>query len=309
MLDLVTLAIFVFVMCVAWLVARTLLRPRTTGMAVPSGPGRSALSVYEDSSSPVLESLAGQLPQSFSVGEELDKDLRRAGYYGTYARQRYLALRNGLVVLTVLAAGGIAVAIGPKHQRAVAWTLAAGVLAAILAFAVPRVVLALRARRRVERIRGALPDALDTISMCLHGGISLQECLGYVGQEMLAVHWDLGIELLMVSQQTDINSFEFAIQQFAARIDATEVIALAALVTQNQRLGTGVVDSIRDFADNLRLKRRQTAEAKASRAELFLLFPVIFCLLPSILFLLWGPPILSIIDFFQGPASPLRINR
>jgi len=34
-------------------------------------------------------------------------------------------------------------------------------------------------------------------------------------------------------------------------------------VTQNQRLGTGIVDSIQDYADSLRLKRRQMAEAKA----------------------------------------------
>jgi len=41
-----------------------------------------------------------------------------------------------------------------------------------------------------------------------------------VGQELMSVHPDLSLELLMVGQQTDINSFEFAIQQFAARIDA-----------------------------------------------------------------------------------------
>lgn len=303
MLNLITLATFVFVLGVAWLVMRSLVKPRPTAVAgSPAGD-------YDDRSSPVMESLARQLPQNLFASETLDKDLHRAGYYRTYARQRYLAVRNGVVILTVLAAGAIAVAIGPKHQKAVWWTLGAGVVAAIVAFAVPRVVLAIQARRRVSRIRAALPDALDTIAMCLQGGISLQECLGYVGQETMAVHPDLGLELMMVSQQTDINSFDFAIQQFATRIDASEVVALAALVTQTQRLGTRIVDSIRDFADNLRLKRRQMAEAKASRAELFLLFPVIFCLLPSILLLLWGPPILSLIDFIQGPASPLRINQ
>ena len=144
---------------------------------------------------------------------------------------------------------------------------------------------------------------MDTISMCLHGGISLQECLGYVGQEMMSVHPDLALELLMVGQQAEINSFEFAIQQFAARIDAPEIVALASLVTQNQRLGTGIVDSIREFADSLRLKRRQMAEAKARRAELFLLFPSSFASCHRFL-ILWGPPILNI-DFIRGPGSPI----
>ena len=177
-----------------------------------------------------------------------------------------------------------------------------GLVAAVMCFSLPRVILAGNAKRRVERISAALPDALDTISMCLHGGISLQECLGFVGQEMMSVQPDLSLELLMVGQQADINSFEFAIEQFAARIDAPEIVAWASLVTQNQRLGTGIVESIQDFADSLRLKRRQMAEAKTGRAELFLLFPIVFCLVPSILLLLWGPPILSLIDFLQVQA-------
>jgi tight adherence protein C len=83
---------------------------------------------------------------------------------------------------------------------------------------------------------------------------------------------------------------------------------MASLVTQNQRLGTGIVDSMRDFADSLRLKRRQIAEAQAGRTELFLLFPVVFCLVPSILLLLWGPPILEMLDFLSGPSSPLNVS-
>lgn len=307
-LDLITLATFVFIASLGWLVAQALLKPRPTPAAAPLLDGLLAAAASDARSNPFVESLAAQLPQTLFGGEELDKDLRRAGHYGPYARRRFLALRNGLTILAVFVTGIIAVAIGPQHQKAVAWTLVAGLVAVVVAFALPRVVLAINARRRLARISDALPDALDTVSMCLYGGLSLQECLGYVGREMISVHPDLALELLMVGQQADINSFEFAIQQFATRIDALEIVALASLVAQNQRLGAGIVDSLREFADNLRLKRRQTAEAKAGRTELFLLFPVIFCLVPSVLLILWGPPILSLIDFIQGPASPIRIN-
>jgi tight adherence protein C len=309
MLDLVTAAIFLFVVSLVWLLGRVVLRPRQRTVITPSlenvslGPSAE---LYDAPRSAWTESLAGQL--TLFAGDELDKDLRRAGHYWPRARQRFLARRNGLMILAVIVTGILVVWIGPQHRRAVWWTLGVGSLAAILGFTLPRIALTIGASRRVGRIRAALPDALDTVSMCLHGGISLQECLGYVGQEMMSVHPDLALELLMVGQHTDINSFEFAFQQFAARIDAPEVVALAALVTQTQRLGTGIVDSIRDFADNLRLKRRQMAEARASRTELFLLFPIIFCLMPSILLILWGPPILTLIDFIRGPASPLRMN-
>ena len=304
MLNLITFAVFIFVVAVVWLSARALLKPRPI---VATAPGLSDwnLSGAKVEPSPLVESLAGQLPQALFAREELDKDFRRAGYYRPNASRRFLAFRNGLVILAVLATGIAAVAIGPGRQEIVIWTLIGGAITAILCYAVPRVVLAINARRRVEQIRDALPDAMDTISMCLYGGISLQECLGHVGEELMSVHPDLGLELQIVGRQADINSFDFAIGQFASRIDAPEIVAMASMITQNRRLGTGIIDSFRDFADSVRLKRRQLAEAKASRTELFLLFPVIFCLVPSILLLLWGPPILALIDFLGGPASPL----
>ena len=309
MIDIITVGIFVFVVSLVWLFARGFLRPRSTLM-VASVPGRGNVLLSgnpsDDRTGDLVDSLAAQLPQSFFGSEELEKDFRRAGYYRTSQRSRYFALRNALAIAILLATGGIAVAIGPPHQRAL-WILAAGVLAAMVGFSLPRVFLAVSARHRVERIRAALPDAMDTIGMCLHGGISLQECLGYVGEELMYVHPDLALELLIVGRQAEINSFEFAIQQFAGRIDASEVIALASLVSQNQRLGASIVDSVREFADSLRLKRRQMAEARASRAELFLLFPVVFCLVPSILLLLWGPPILSLVEFLQGQTVPTTV--
>ncbi|MGA2066201.1 MAG: type II secretion system F family protein [Thermoguttaceae bacterium] len=306
MLDLLTLATFLFITSLVWLAA-ILLRRRwmvPAGMALPgAGTGRAADDRFARA---VVEGLAAQVPQGWTGGEELDKDLRRAGYYRPGARQRLAALRNGLAILVIVAAGAIAVGLGPTRQKGVFWTLGIGALTAILVWSVPRMVLAINARRRVLRIRSALPDALDIINMCLEGGVSLRECLTQVGRETLAVHPDLGIELLIVGQQTEIDSFEFAVQQFAARIDAPEVISLAAIVTQNQRLGTGIAESIREFADNLRLKRRQMAEAKASLAELFLLFPVVFCLVPSVVLLLWGPFVLQLVEHLRT-SLPIRI--
>jgi tight adherence protein C len=303
MLDLVTLVVFALVASLVWLSVSVLGRPRPAPAGVPL-PG-IAPTAADRRGGPLVESLAAQLPEVSLVGEVLDKDLRRAGYYRPAARQRFLALRNGLTILAVIVTGLVAVAIGPDHPAAVVRTLAVGLVVAGMCWALPRLVLAVQAKRRVRRIQAGLPDALDTISMCLGGGISLQECLAYVGGEMTPVHPDLALELLIVNQQADISSFEFGIQQFAARLDAPEIVALAALVTQSQRLGTGLVEAVREFADDLRLKRRQTAEAKAGRAELFLLFPIVLCLVPSVILVLWGPSLLEIWRFLRDLEAPI----
>jgi tight adherence protein C len=317
--NLLTVASFLLTVSLVWLAALLLRRlwaaPADRDVQDVGGAGRRAIlpgGPRGESEDPLaramVEALAGQVPQAWTGGEELDKDLRRAGYYRPGSRQRLTALRNGLAILVILLAAAVAVGLGPTRPKAVYWTVGLGVLTAVLAWSVPRVMLAINARRRVMRIRAALPDTLDTINMCLEGGISLRDCLTHVGRETVAVHPDLGIELLIVAQQAEINSFEFAMRQFAARIDAPEIISLSAIVTQNQRLGTGIAESIREFADNLRLKRRQMAEAKASLAELFLLFPVVFCLVPSVIIVLWGPFLLTLVEHLRNPL-PIHMLR
>ena len=108
------------------------------------------------------------------------------------------------------------------------------------------------------------------------------------------------MELIIIRKQSDLASLDFAFKQFADRIDAPEVRSLAVLVSQGQRLGTSIVDSVRDYADSLRLKWRQTADEQASKAGAKLLFPVILCLLPAFFIILWGPAVLELWKFLQG---------
>jgi len=307
MIELVTLVTFVLVVgLVFWVahVARKLhrdpLRQRLAAAAGMEAPADDRAATRET----LVQSFAAQLPEFTAGGDELDRDLRRAGYYRPTARREYLAIRNALVILVVILTGALAVIVGPAREAAVLRVLGVGLLVAAVFWSIPRVLLAVRAKRRVTRICRALPDGLDMISMCLTGGSSLQDALSQVGPQLFAAHSDLAVELMIVRQQAEMSSLEFAIEKFAERIDAPDTAALAALVTQNQRLGTSVVGSVREYADNMRATRRQLADEKAGRAQVKLLFPVIFCFLPSLIILLWGSAILELWSFFQELGGP-----
>lgn len=246
------------------------------------------------------ESLAGQIPQLRLDSGVLDQDLRRAGYYKPTARQEYLAIRNLLVIAVVFVAGVAAVLAGPDRQPLVVQILAGGFAAACLAWGLPRIYLKMQGARRVHRIQRSLPDALDMITMCLTGGLSLQDSLAHVSREIFFAHSDLAVELLIVRQQADMTSLEQAFHQFSRRIDTPEIQSMTALMAHSQRLGTDVVNPIRDYADGVRLKRRQTADERASKAGVKMLFPLALCLVPSVFILLWGPAVLELRDFLQN---------
>jgi len=237
---------------------------------------------------------------------KLQQELLRAGWYKPTAERDFLAFRNGGIIFVTIFAGVVAVVFGPEHTDIVVRTVLAGVAGVILVWALPRIYLRHVGNSRVKRIRRALPDALDLMTMCLTGGLSLHHAFDHVSREIWFAYPDLARELQIVKQQTELRSSEFAFQQFSRRIDAPEIISLSALIAQGQRLGTDVVNSIREYADGVRLRRRQAADERSSKAGVKMLFPLTMCLLPSVFIILWGPSVLELFLFlrqFEG-VSP-----
>jgi tight adherence protein C len=298
-LEWITIAAFVAIAFVVYLLGRWRLaanHPIRRRLTDPDEADRPA----SQTAAAFAEGLAAQLPMRTSDRDELDAELRRAGWYRPNARTVFLAWRNGLAIAFLMIAGVAVVVIGPERPDDVNRALGIGIGAAALAWGVPRIWLRSVGQRRVKRIQRALPDALDLVTMCLTGGLSLRESLSHVCAELALAHPDLATELTILQRQSDMRSFEMAFEQLARRIDAPEVVALSALVTQGQRLGTDVAASIREYADGVRLKRRQLADERSSKAGVKMLFPLTLCALPSVFIILWGPSVLELWQFFQG---------
>jgi len=79
------------------------------------------------------------------------------------------------------------------------------------------------------------------------------------------------------------------LRNFALRSGVSDVDTLVAMLIQSERFGTSVGDSLRVYAENLRNKRRMLAEECAAKMGLKLLFPLIFCIFPTLLMVLLGP--------------------
>jgi len=67
-----------------------------------------------------------------------------------------------------------------------------------------------------------------------------------------------------------------------------------AMLIQADRFGTSMGGSLRVHAENLRVKRRQRAEEAAAKISLKLLFPLTFCIFPTLMLVLLGPAFIQI---------------
>jgi tight adherence protein C len=173
---------------------------------------------------------------------------------------------------------------------------------ATLGYYLPNMVLRRIAERRQREIFENVPDALDLLTVCVEAGLSLERALVKVAGEIHIKSVTLAQELQLVLMEMRAGfTKEKALRNFALRTGVDDVDTLVAMLIQSERFGTSVGDSLRVHSENLRNKRRLLAEETAAKIGLKLLFPLIFCIFPTLLMVLLGPAAIQI-SHTLGPA-------
>lgn len=237
--------------------------------------------------------LAAQIPESKKERRDFQQLLRGAGLYSPHAATWIYAARFVLLFVPLVTAGVLAVMSDGKQTFGI---LVLGGLAAAALSILPRLYVFFRRRRRVAKIRQALPDAMDMLSMCTSGGMSLGTSLEQVSRQLTS-HRELAEELRILRRQAEMGSLSRALADFASRVDLAEARQLANLLTRGDRLGTGLAGSLHTQADHLRVRRKQVAVQRANKAPVKLVFPLMFCFAPAALILLTAPAALELKEF------------
>jgi tight adherence protein C len=211
-----------------------------------------------------------------------------AGWRNPFAPTLFFAAKTALALLApamigVLVVTAVVVLSGIK-------LLFLLLLTASIGYYLPNVTLNQIARRRQREIFETLPDALDLLTVCVEAGLSLERAFVKVAGEIHIKSVTLAQELQLVLMEMRAGfSKERALRNFALRSGVSDVDTLVAMLIQSERFGTSVGDSLRVYSDNLRTKRRMLAEECAAKIGLKLLFPLIFCIFPTLLMVLLGP--------------------
>jgi tight adherence protein C len=69
-------------------------------------------------------------------------------------------------------------------------------------------------------------------------------------------------------------------------------------VSQADQYGISIADVLRIQASEMRVKRRQRAEAQALKVPVKIVFPLVFCILPVLFIVLLTPAVLGIYEAF-----------
>jgi tight adherence protein C len=248
---------------------------------------------YLRKSEKVLKPLGEIIPRSPEEMSRQEKRLMRAGFRRKDAPYLFNGIKITLMIILFL----IFTMIGPLRSN-IGLLLLLPILCGAM---IPDFLLTHLTQKRKDNIQRALPDALDLAVVSVEAGLGLDQSLSKIGQELGSVYPDLKDELYLYSLEVNAGKKRAeALRNLGERADVDDLRSFTTVLVQTDRFGTSVAQSLRVFADTMRIKRRQRAEEHAAKMSIKMLPPLVFFIFPAILIVLLGPGLIIISKYFSS---------
>ena len=169
-------------------------------------------------------------------------------------------------------------------------------VAALAGCYLPNLVLRLMIRSRRREIFENFPDAADLMLVCVEAGLGLDAGLAKVTEEIQVKSAALAQELHWTNLEMRAGSTrEKSLRNLALRTGVDEIGTFATMLTQADRFGTSIGESLRVFSEDLRHKRHVRAEELAAKVPTKMLVPLVLCIFPCISLVILTPAAIRIV--------------
>jgi tight adherence protein C len=223
---------------------------------------------------------------------ELRRELMSAGLYRmtpvTLVGYRVLAamVLASVAVYSMAASGraGMAILVAP--------------IALLMGWMLPMTIVRRKARFRLSRIDYELPELVDLLVVTVESG------MGFSGSMQIAAErfrGPLGDELRLAMQEQAMGlPTDQALANMLLRSETDGMRSFVRSIRQGESLGVSIGQIMRNLAEEMRKRRRATAEERAQKAPIKLLFPLVGLIFPAIYVVLLAPALLSSMGSFGG---------
>ena len=159
-------------------------------------------------------------------------------------------------------------------------------------FLYPDVLVNRKIDERQKQISRKLPDILDLLVISVEAGLGFEQALD---RTCTAVPGALSEEFRRVLHEIRIGSSRAdALRAMAGRTSVPELRAFILAMLQADTFGVSISRLLRAQADEMRIHRRLRAQEMAQKAPVKMLFPLVFCIFPSIFVVIIGPAFIQI---------------
>ena len=123
------------------------------------------------------------------------------------------------------------------------------------------------------RIRLGMPDALDLTVICVEAGLSLDQAMMRVGEDLRHAHPELADELYLMNLELRAGKPRADFRNLYNRTGVDDIKALVTTLVQTDRFGTSLAQALRVHSDSLRTEHQQRAEEQAAKTTIKMVPP------------------------------------
>jgi tight adherence protein C len=246
--------------------------------------------VKERAVAPILSTLT-ELGRKLTVGGYVDGVRQKFVYAGEISNDavdkflatRFLCLVFGAIFsLWAFFFSGLT---GFTHLGATGLGLAVGIM-------LPDARLNRKVQERQHQIQMKLPDVMDLLTISVEAGLGFEQAIDRV---VASVPGALTEEFGRMLGETRAGSSRAdAMRALQARTNIPEIRSFVMAMLQADTFGVSIGKVLRAQADEMRIRRRQSAEERAQKAPVKMLIPMVFCIFPAIFMVVLGPAMMSI---------------
>jgi tight adherence protein C len=223
---------------------------------------------------------------------EMAKKIQAAGM--ATPPQTIYAVKGGLI------GGGLLLGIVAAMVLHKVGIVPIGLMIAAIGYIGPERYLAAKATRRRNDMERMLPDTLDLLTVSVEAGLGFDSAIAKVCEKMRGPLID---ELAIMAQEIRVGETRReALRNLGIRSHREVVQTFARSIIQAEELGTSLGRTLRVQAVDMRIKRQLTAEEKAMKAPVKMLFPTVLFIFPAMFDVILGPAFLNIMANLKDVA-------
>ena len=155
-----------------------------------------------------------------------------------------------------------------------------------------------RARMRLERVDRDLPELVDLLVVTVESGRGFASSMQLAAERL---EGPLGDEMrLAIQEQVMGLPMDQVLANMLSRSDSESMRSFVRSIRQGDSLGVSMGQIMRNLALEMRKRRRASAEERAQKAPIKILFPLAMLIFPALFIVLLAPAVITFIATMGG---------
>ncbi|MBN2072652.1 MAG: type II secretion system F family protein [Actinobacteria bacterium] len=200
----------------------------------------------------------------------------------------HVDMLTGYRILSTLFFGMTGICLGPG----IIPSLLSGTIGGVLGYLIPVLVLKRSGSEKARVIDDDLPYVIDLLTIAMLAGQNI-----YGAFKLLSSEYDgaASRELAGFNRDIDLGLGKAgAYGNLEAKKISKEFSDLIFILTQAEQYGSPLNEILKQKSQQIRFKNQELAEEKARKMSIYIMFPLVFLVLPSFILLAGGPLLFSL---------------